>query len=211
MTSKLTLVGSTLLAGILLIPAVITPVTTAKAATNIRTTQVKTPTSADINTTSGLTQKQAAAIDPYVTVKNNQYVLNLPADNKFSKTEINEAQILIDHSNQVITQTNAVINMTTKVASLYPIQAFSYGKNDIQIHWNYARIYLNKSQTKALVSAAIGGGSTALGGFLGSVGGAAAGAAIGAYIASIAGDNIKNGCWVDFNYFTKTVNKFGWQ
>ena len=47
--------------------------------------------------------------------------------------------------------------------------------------------------------------------FFGQIGGAAAGAIIGAYLSTVIGDNIKNGVWVDYNYFAGRVNNFGWQ
>ncbi|MFC6200882.1 hypothetical protein ACFP1L_03095 [Lactiplantibacillus nangangensis] len=142
---------------------------------------------------------------------NNQYVLNLPNDNNFSNEEIEQATNLISEANKIVFLNNAVIDTQTKVASMYPIQTRSYGKNDIQIHWNYARIYLDKGQAKALMAAAISDGSTALGGFFGNVGGAAAGAAIGAYLSSVVGSDVKSGVWLDFNYFSKSVNNWGWQ
>ena len=37
--------------------------------------------------------------------------------------------------------------------------------------------------------------------FFGQIGGAAAGAIIGAYLSTVIGDNIKNGVWVDYNYY----------
>lgn len=158
-----------------------------------------------------LSEEQVQQIDSYVTVENNQFVLNLPNNSNLTDQEIINAKSLITEANKAVFESNAKINPLTKSASVYPIQTRAYGKNDIEVYWNFVRVYLDKGQAKALAAAAISGGSTALGGFFGNIGGAAAGAAIGGYLASVAGNNINNGVWFDYNIYTRKITQFGWQ
>lgn len=165
---------------------------------------------------SEISQEKLNKLDKYVVVQNNQYVLQTPSTNEFTTQEIKQAQQMITKANETVATNNAHIDTETKEATIPTntssgIATRSAGKNDIKIHWNYARVYLNKNQAKALTQAAISGGSTALGGFFGNIGGAAAGAAIGGYLSSVVGDNFKNGIWVDYNFYTQTINRFGWQ
>ncbi|MBP2057463.1 putative membrane protein [Lactobacillus colini] len=150
-------------------------------------------------------------VDRYIAVENNKFTILPSAYQNLNSNQISEIQEYINTANQIVKNYNAIIDVKTKKATISPYQDRSYGKNAIEIHWNYARIYLDAGQAKALATAAISGGSTALGGFFANIGGAAAGAAIGGYLSSVVGDNIKSGIWVDYNYFLGSINRFGWQ
>lgn len=155
-------------------------------------------------------EKNYNEFDKFIIVQNNKYVLNIVDETVFNQEDLETVKLMIEKANETIVNEDLIINPSNKIATPR-IATRAYGKNAIEFHWNYARIYLDAGQTKALVNATIAGGSTALGGFFGQIGGAAAGAIIGAYLSTVIGDNIKNGVWVDYNYFAGRVNNFGWQ
>jgi hypothetical protein len=155
-------------------------------------------------------EKNYNEFDKFIIVQNNKYVLNIVDETVFNQEDLETVKLMVEKANETVVNENLIINPSNKIATPR-IATRAYGKNAIEFHWNYARIYLDAGQTKALVNATIAGGSTALGGFFGQIGGAAAGAIIGAYLSTVIGDNIKNGVWVDYNYFAGRVNNFGWQ
>lgn len=155
-------------------------------------------------------EKNYNEFDKFIIVQNNKYVLNIIDETVFNQEDLETVKLMVEKANETIVNEDLIINPSNKIATPR-IATRAYGKNAIEFHWNYARIYLDAGQTKALVNATIAGGSTALGGFFGQIGGAAAGAIIGAYLSTVIGDNIKNGVWVDYNYFAGRVNNFGWQ
>lgn len=155
-------------------------------------------------------EKNYNEFDKFIIVQNNKYVLNIVDETVFNQEDLETVKLMVEKANETIVNEDLIINPSNKIATPR-IVTRAYGKNAIEFHWNYARIYLDAGQTKALVNATIAGGSTALGGFFGQIGGAAAGAIIGAYLSTVIGDNIKNGVWVDYNYFAGRVNNFGWQ
>lgn len=155
-------------------------------------------------------EKNYNEFDKFIIVQNNKYVLNIVDETVFNQEDLETVKLMVEKANETIVNEDLIINPSNKIATPR-IATRAYGKNAIEFHWNYARIYLDAGQTKALVNATIAGGSTALGGFFGQIGGAAAGAIIGAYLSTVIGDNIKNGVWVDYNYFAGRVNNFGWQ
>lgn len=155
-------------------------------------------------------EKNYNEFDKFIIVQNNKYVLNIVDETVFNQEDLETVKLMVEKANETIINEDLIINPSNKIATPR-IATRAYGKNAIEFHWNYARIYLDAGQTKALVNATIAGGSTALGGFFGQIGGAAAGAIIGAYLSTVIGDNIKNGVWVDYNYFAGRVNNFGWQ
>lgn len=154
-------------------------------------------------------EKNYNEFDKFIIVQNNKYVLNIVDETVFNQEDLETVKLMVEKANETIVNEDLIINPSNKIATPR-IATRAYGKNAIEFHWNYARIYLDAGQTKALVNATIAGGSTALGGFFGQIGGAAAGAIIGAYLSTVIGDNIKNGVWVDYNYFAGRVNNFGW-
>ena len=155
-------------------------------------------------------EKNYNEFDKFIIVQKNKYVLNIVDETVFNQEDLETVKLMVEKANETIVNEDLIINPSNKIATPR-IATRAYGKNAIEFHWNYARIYLDAGQTKALVNATIAGGSTALGGFFGQIGGAAAGAIIGAYLSTVIGDNIKNGVWVDYNYFAGRVNNFGWQ
>ena len=155
-------------------------------------------------------EKNYNEFDKFIIVQNNKYVLNIVDETVFNQEDLETVKLMVEKANETIVNEDLIIDPSNKIATPR-IATRAYGKNAIEFHWNYARIYLDAGQTKALVNATIAGGSTALGGFFGQIGVAAPGAIIGAYLSTVIGDNIKNGVWVDYNYFAGRVNNFGWQ
>lgn len=151
------------------------------------------------------------SVDPYIYVQNNQYVLNLPSNVTIPqeiKTQVDE---LVAASNSIIKDQKLFINPETKIARPL-IQTYAAGKNAVEMHWNYARVYLNKKTVNSLVHATLSGGSTAVGGLLGGIGGATAGAFIGTFISNQIGSSpVSNGMWFDYNYIYRSINKWGFQ
>lgn len=193
----------------------------------------------NLNQTSSNQQKYLSLsaqkeIDAYVTVKDNQYVLSDKVKTIVSKDEYLNAQSLIMQANDVISKNDLVINRQTKVAtntftltsdensmsdlarnikSLKAVhkKKYHYGVNKISVHWNYTRVYMNKTLAQNVASGVVGG----LSGLIGAVASGPAVAtivgAIGSVVSSQVG-SIKGGIWVDYNYFHGFVKtKWGWQ
>ncbi|CCK82891.1 Putative uncharacterized protein yrbG [Lactobacillus equicursoris DSM 19284 = JCM 14600 = CIP 110162] len=176
-----------------------------------------------------LSESTQHRLDKYVTVENNQYVLNEAAKSVVSEKEYEAAKQVIVQTNASITKSGSVINKETKeatneftvsengrkVISLNRAKAkkkkYHYGVNKVTYHWNYIRIYMDKKLTKAVVSGVIGGLGALVGEYV--TGGAAtvAIAVITPAVASYVGDSIKSGVWVDYNLFIRRVNRVGWQ
>lgn len=84
----------------------------------------------------------------------------------------------------------------------------SAGRNDIQVHWNYVRIFIDKSNLnkyKNIGSGALGAAVGARGG----VPGAVIGSVVGGVIAEFT--HFDNGMWFDFNFAMRKVTAYGWQ
>lgn len=119
-----------------------------------------------------LTQNIVDKINPYVEVKNTQYVLNDEVKNVITSSEYNSAKAQIASANQFISESSLVINQTTKTASLEfevidsgksvrvlppstqnsglqnsGLQTrgrYHYGVNKVTVDWNYIRVYLGQ-------------------------------------------------------------------
>ncbi|MGQ5708607.1 hypothetical protein [Lactobacillus sp. PSON] len=175
-------------------------------------------------------------INPYVEVKDNRYVLNEKVKSIISSQDYALAKQLINHSNNIVSQNYLTINKKTKTAdetiiisdnsnnttlpnlktNLYAVskakRRYHNGVNKVSVHWNYVRIYLSKSMTKAAAAGSITGLSTLIGGAISSGSAAPAiAAAVGAFIGSVVDSSIKGGIWVDYNYYVKGPTKWGWQ
>lgn len=110
-------------------------------------------------------EKNYNEFDKFIIVQNNKYVLNIVDETVFNQEDLETVKLMVEKANETIVNEDLIINPSNKIATPR-IATRAYGKNAIEFHWNYARIYLDAGQTKALVNATIAGGSTALGGFL---------------------------------------------
>lgn len=148
--------------------------------------------------------------DPYVKVKNNQYVLQLPQAAQVSAVDIIAVNAYISKANTIVAEDNLTINPETKVASTSSFSLYSAGVNKVTVHWNYARVYLSKST----VNNAIAGATSGLGVILGGIPGVGLGTSVAmAVVIGIVGNQeVNNGIWFDYNYFNGIfTNNWGWQ
>lgn len=152
-----------------------------------------------------LSESTQHRLDKYVTVENNQYVLNEAAKQVIVQTNasITKSGSVINKETKEATNEFTVSENGRKVISLNRAKAkkkkYHYGVNKVTYHWNYIRIYMDKKLTKAVVSGVIGGLGALVGEYV--TGGAAtvAIAVITPAVASYVGDSIKSGVWVDYN------------
>ncbi|KRK44764.1 hypothetical protein ODV08_06010 [Lactobacillus amylovorus] len=87
---------------------------------------------------------------------------------------------------------------------------YHYGVNKVTVHWNYIRIYMDKTLTKNVAAGITGGLSGLIGGAVSGPAAAGAAGAIGGFVGSAVGNSIKGGIWIDYNYYQGVTN-WGWQ
>ncbi len=138
-------------------------------------------------------------LDPYVKVINNEFVLDLPDNIYLDENDFITTQRMIAEANKIVRENNLTIHPETKTAIIYGVQTRAWGKNDIEFHWNFARVYIDAGNLRIALTAGVGGLGGALGFLVTSGWGAAA---IGAASAAlgIAANNITHGIWFDYNY-----------
>ena len=142
------------------------------------------------------------SLDPYVTVENNTYVLELPQDVIVNPVLAQEAHNLIEESNKIVANEEAVIDPVTKTATIYGsgVQTFAYkeGVNSVTLHWSHAKINLSKSTVEA-----VQGGSL---GVLGFIGGKLPSVSLQLFAAAVIGTvgtmSPNGGIWVHYNYLS---------
>ena len=143
----------------------------------------------------------------------------------------NWAKQIIAQTNVAVENSGSVINKDTKVAtndftvsndeaSVVSLnkgelatkrKKYHYGVNKVTYHWNYIRVYLNKTTTQAVAAGAVGGVGALIANY---VSGGLATFAVGAISSSVSalvGSSIKGGVWVDYNFLARTVTSCGWQ
>ena len=188
-------------------------------ATTSQVTAASQPAATQLNNSTQLTQdkNQVAKIDPYVSVQDNRYVLNIPADKSLSAAEITMAQEMIKKSNAAIEQTHVTISPKTKTAVYtmpsapddHGIELRSAGTNRAVFHWNYVRIYLDAGNTRLIAAGAVGAIGGVLAGLATTVGASAfVGAA--AAVLGMKASEIYDGTYWDWNYAVGLTN-WGWQ
>ena len=202
---------------------------TAQAAVAVSLLSVAAPTFASTAQASTIESSQTQSklnlstqkkLDPYVTVENNHYVLSENAKKVVSEEEYNAAKQVIAQTNAAVENSGSVINQNTKVAtndftlsndenSVVSLnkgelatrrKKYHYGVNKVTYHWNYIRVYLNKTTTQAVAAGAVGGLGALIANY---VSGGLATFAVGAISSSVSalvGSSIKGGVWVDYNF-----------
>lgn len=96
-------------------------------------------------------------LTPYIKVKNNAYVLDLPNTKTISSNLNKHIQMQLNYINNLIVKNNYVININTKVAKpRNEIQARSYGKNAVYFHWNYLELYLDAGLVQNITTSGFG-------------------------------------------------------
>lgn len=152
----------------------------------------------DSNSQSELSLSVQKKLDSYVTVKNNRYALSESAKTVVSEEEYNIAKQMIEQTNIAVANTGSVINRKTKVAT-----------NDFTLSDDaHSIISLDKG---TLATGTIGGLGALIANY---VSGGLATFAVGAIssaVATLVGNSIKGGVWVDYNFLAKSVTNCGWQ
>jgi hypothetical protein len=101
------------------------------------------------------------ALDPYVKIIDNEFVLELPEDNNFDPALVMQAYQTIEISNDIITKEELIIDPISKTATTYQdgiqLMAYKEGVNSISFHWSHAKINLSKSTVTAVQGVAFGG------------------------------------------------------
>lgn len=148
-------------------------------------------------------------LDRYIEVVNNEYVLNLPDNVYLENDDLANVEKMLTESNNAIRENDLTINPNTKTAILSGVQTRAWGKNDIEFHWNFVRVYIDAGNLRIALTVGVGGLGGALA-FLATSGWAAG--AIGAATAAlgIAANNVTDGIWFDYNY-AFGVNNCGFQ
>lgn len=178
--------------------------------------------------TKTLDQETIKKIDPYVSVKGNQYFLENSVKNVISQKAYATAQALISQANTFIQESDMVVNKQTKIAtndftltddsSLVKSKSTSLlaktrkrknhnGVNSISVHWNYIHIRIDKSNANMLKNGTIGVAT-----LFGSKIPDSRVKVISAFILGVlAGKNINRCVWFDFNFMVTGLSRWGWQ
>lgn len=149
-----------------------------------------------------LNQTDVEKIDPYVKVLDKKFVLEVPQNIDVSEAALEQAQELIDSTNQIIQENDLFVDPETKTAVSTGMLTRSAGHNGIEFHWNYARVYISKGTLQTL-----GGGLTLGGIWIPHPVISKVAASLG-FVVSLA----PNGIWFDYNYAIGTLTgNYGWQ
>ena len=157
----------------------------------------------------------------YLDKSTNKFIINSAINNELSIVEVQNISQKVYQTNQKVDEllknndgsfTATLISPNGETILLTPsaMMARSAGKNDIQIHWNYARIYLSKNSVNNIIV----GGTGGLGALVGFIPGVGLGVAVacGIVLAVVGNQQVSNGIWFDYNYFTGLwTNNWGWQ
>lgn len=155
----------------------------------------------------------------YVSVLDNQFVLNIPENAQLSMDVHNRALSELAVTNSFVKENNLTINPDTLIAETTfanghiqsgDFSVAAYGKTGIlKVGWNYVKVGLNAGLTKDVLTAGVAGAAGYLG-FLVSGPGAAA---VVAAVSGVVGNhvNVKNGVWFTYNIVSRKVTSAGWQ
>lgn len=176
---------------------------------------------------STLSLEVQSKIESYVSVKNNQYVLDPSVKNVVTTSEYLEACKILDATNNAVESSGAILNQKTKIGTTsFELEKpstqldtrfsglLSKGKKSknhkgvtkVVLHWNYARIYLSKSAINAIK----GGGLAIAGNFVAKIPHPYARYAAIAVVGVLGSISAKRGVWIDYNYAIG-YTKFGYQ
>lgn len=125
----------------------------------------------------------------YLLVKNQ--VSNTNSKISFALSNGNDLVSAVDKDNNTV-----ALNYNLDVSN------YSYGKNAIEFHWNYARCWLSKGAVRGIGTGLTLGGIWISANIVGKVC-----ASLG-----VAASNVNNGIWFDYNYAIGMLNgNYGWQ
>lgn len=154
--------------------------------------------------------------DPFVTVENNQYVLNLPSDHSFSEKEIYAVNQQLKFSNTLIFENSAILDSETETAHIaIPEQPGSMsravGSNWVNVYWNYISVGISRGYLRTGITASTSAVAGALATYY--TWGATStfiSRIVGALVGHWASNKIHSGIWFHLNYYSG-INKYGWQ
>jgi hypothetical protein len=147
-------------------------------------------------------ESQFDYLTEYVDVKDNKFVLNIPADVPMSDADIATVRVILAESNERIQEANLTIDEDTLTAKTQTRFTRGFGKNHVEFHWNYARVWLSKGTIHN-----IGRGAAFAGIWIPEPIVSKVCASLG-FVASLT----PNGVWFDYNYSGGILlGRFGWQ
>jgi len=154
--------------------------------------------------------------DQFVTVENNQYVLNLPTNHTFSEKEVYAANQQLEFSNKLIFENSAVLDADTEdayiaIPELPGQMSRAAGRTYVNVYWNYISVGISKGyvQTGITASASAVAGSLAAYYTWGATS-TFVSRIVGALVGKWASNKIHSGIWFHLNYYSG-INKYGWQ
>lgn len=159
-------------------------------------------------------------LDPYISVKNNLFVLDLPSNITLSKELENKLIEILGSTNKFIQNNDYVIGIDKVARPKNEIITRAYGKNAFYLHWNYFEIWMDAGLTKNL---AIAGTAGVLGALAAAIPPFAAWMAAnpvisaGLYafatslIPNLVGDMATNGIIVHYNWIMQKITYIGLQ
>lgn len=174
-----------------------------------------------------LDKETVSKIDPYVSVKNNQYVLDSSVKDVISQEDYVTAETLISQTNNFIQKSDMVINKQTKVATndfsltddnlsvetnstsllAKPRRRNHNGVNSISVHWNYVHICIDKSTANKLKR-----GSMTLAAYFSEKIPDKRIKLVALFVSGVlASTSIKRGIWFDINFWATGLSRWGWQ
>ncbi|MBC1797328.1 hypothetical protein HCA55_11375 [Listeria booriae] len=168
-----------------------------------------------------LTDVDIGIANQYITLNatSNNFSVSPSISNVLSSEKVNIINAFVATANTFIKTAKMDISMpiyaidpsTGKGVLLNHVATLrSAGKNDITLHWNYARIYLNAENTRLAAMGSVGG----IGGLITA---ATSSVGVGVFVGAVSGilgykaSGIKDGTWWDVNFFTTSITKWGWQ
>lgn len=156
-----------------------------------------------------LSNSEINKIDKYIIIKNKQYALN--PSNDLSNELKRLAEKNISRTNEILKKYKGtlLVNQNSKTMVGFNLLSRDSGKNDVEFHWNYARIYIDAPNIRLLGAGLIGGAAGGLGFAVETFG-------LSILVGMVSGfvghklSEVEDGIWFDYNY-TGTITDWGWQ
>lgn len=149
------------------------------------------------------------SLDKYVVVSDNQYKLELPVGYNVDPDVVKATESLIAESNKTVKENDLHIDSVTKVATIAstassPLEVslaakrakYIEGKTKVELHWNYARIFISKTMANGIKAGTVG----AAGVLAGKIPNVYTELAATALLGIVGYLDIKGGFYFDYNY-----------
>lgn len=155
-----------------------------------------------------LTNVEIEQITKYIKIQNNRYILE--SNNDLSKELNYLAKKHIEKTNSLLEQYNGnlFVDNSSKTILGSTLLDRSPGKNDVEFHWNYARIYIDAPNIRLLGSGMIGAAAGGLGFALKTFGLSVLISAISNMVGQKLSE-VQDGIWFDYNYFETFTGGIG--